>query len=273
MIGLWCLWRSGRPLWRALAWAYWLLFVLFAVSTGAKIYYLGAAYVYLLAAGAVAVDGWLQARPGRLRNLLLATAVLTAVTLPVALPVLRPTGLGRTVAQVSPDSLDTVGWPQLVRTVGAVWTSLPPSQQASAELFTDPTARPGLSTSSAGGQGCRPPSAARTAGGGGGPVTRMPPLSWPSRQDRRQRHRLRRLPRPVLHQRPRGGHAVEPIRPSQPAMGRSRLHLHRPSPAMGQDMATAAPLRLTAGRRYHRTRAFTWAGRAAVVRRPGLRHE
>ena len=79
VIGLWCLWRSGRPLWRALAWAYGLLFVLFALTTGAKGYYLGAAYVYLLAAGAVVIDGWLQARPGRLRNLLLATAVTTAV--------------------------------------------------------------------------------------------------------------------------------------------------------------------------------------------------
>jgi hypothetical protein len=35
VIGLWCLWRSGRPLWRALAWAYGLLFVLFAITAGA----------------------------------------------------------------------------------------------------------------------------------------------------------------------------------------------------------------------------------------------
>ena len=60
--------------------AYGLLFVLFAVTTGAKTYYLGAAYVYLLAAGAVAIDAWLQARPGRPRNLLLASALTTAVT-------------------------------------------------------------------------------------------------------------------------------------------------------------------------------------------------
>ena len=36
----------------------------FAVTVGAKIYHLAGAYVYLLAAGAVAVDGWLAARPG-----------------------------------------------------------------------------------------------------------------------------------------------------------------------------------------------------------------
>ena len=79
LAGLRFLWRSGRPLWRALAWAYGLLFVFFAVTTGAKIYYLAGAYVYLLAAGAVAIDGWLAARKGRLRNLLLATALTTAV--------------------------------------------------------------------------------------------------------------------------------------------------------------------------------------------------
>ena len=42
---------------------------------GLKTYYLAAAYVYLLAAGAVAIDGWLQARPSRLRTLMLATAL------------------------------------------------------------------------------------------------------------------------------------------------------------------------------------------------------
>ena len=60
--GLRLLSRSGRPLWRALAWAYGLLFVFFALTTGAKIYYLAGAYIYLLAAGAVAIDGWLARR-------------------------------------------------------------------------------------------------------------------------------------------------------------------------------------------------------------------
>jgi hypothetical protein len=137
MIGLWCLWRSGRPLWRALAWAYGLLFVLFAVTTGSKVYYLGAAYVYLLAAGAVAIDQWLHARRGRVRNLVLATAAVTAVTLPLALPVLPLAGLGRTYAKANPDSLESIGWPQLVGTVDAVWTSLPPRQRASAVIFAE----------------------------------------------------------------------------------------------------------------------------------------
>jgi hypothetical protein len=132
MIGLWCLWRSRRPLWRALAWAYGLLFILFALTTGGKGYYLGAAYIYLLAAGAVVIDGWLQARPGRVRNLLLATAVSTAVFVPLVLPVLP-------AADVGWNSLlrEEVGWPQFVRTVDAVWTSLPPGQRARAVVFTE----------------------------------------------------------------------------------------------------------------------------------------
>ena len=137
VIGLWCLCRSGRPLWRALAWAYGLLFVLFALTTGAKGYYLGAAYVYMLAAGAVAIDRWLRARPGRLRNLLIATAVITSLTLPEVLPVLPAADLARTVYTSNPTPLETIGWPEVVRTVDAVWTSLPPSQRASAVLFAD----------------------------------------------------------------------------------------------------------------------------------------
>jgi len=137
VIGLWCLSRSGRPMWRALAWAYGLLFVLFALTTGAKIYYLAAAYVYLAAAGAVAIDAWLDARRGRLRILLLATAAVTAVTVPLALPVFPLDGLGRTLAGANPNEPETVGWPQLVRTVDTVWKSLPPSQRADAVIFTD----------------------------------------------------------------------------------------------------------------------------------------
>jgi hypothetical protein len=131
VIGLWFLWRSGRPLWRALAWAYGLLFVLFALTTGKQGYYLAAAYVYLLAAGAVAIDQWLQARPGRLRNLMLATAVTTALVVPLVLPALPPADIGW-----NSDLRETVGWPQFVRTVDAVWTALPPGQRVRAVIFT-----------------------------------------------------------------------------------------------------------------------------------------
>ncbi len=61
VVGVLWLWRSDRPMWRALVWAYGLLFVCFALTTGGKVYYLAAAYIYLLAAGAVRVEEWLDA--------------------------------------------------------------------------------------------------------------------------------------------------------------------------------------------------------------------
>jgi 4-amino-4-deoxy-L-arabinose transferase-like glycosyltransferase len=135
LAGLRFLWRSGRPLWRALAWAYGLLFVLFAVTTGAQIYYLAGTYPYLLAAGFVAVDGWLAARRGRVRNLMLATALTTAATLPIVLPVLPAADAGWTY-KVSTANGESVGWPQLVQAVHTVWVSLPPAQRAHAVIFT-----------------------------------------------------------------------------------------------------------------------------------------
>jgi 4-amino-4-deoxy-L-arabinose transferase-like glycosyltransferase len=132
--GLRFLWRSGRPLWRALAWAYGLLFVFFALTTGAKIYYLAGAYVYLLAAGAVAIDGWLAARRGRTRNLLLATGLTTALALPFVLPVLPTSDIGPT-AKVNTVLAESVGWPQLVATVRTAWAALPAARRANAVIF------------------------------------------------------------------------------------------------------------------------------------------
>jgi hypothetical protein len=133
--GLRFLWRSGQPLWRALAWAYGLLFVVFAITTGAKTYYLAAAYVYLLAAGAVAIDGWLQARPGRLRRLLLVTAVTAAVPALFILPLLPAPEIGWTY-KTNQTLGETVGWPQLISAVDTTWKSLPPGQRRNAVIFT-----------------------------------------------------------------------------------------------------------------------------------------
>src|SRR5690348_15166954 len=139
LVGVWVaglrfLWRSDRPLWRALVWAYAILFVFFAVTTGGKIYYLAGAYIYLLAAGAVAIDGWLAARPGRLRRLLLGSALSVAIAVPIVLPVLPPGDVGWT-QKVNPVLAESAGWPQLVSTVRTVWSSLPAGQRASAVIF------------------------------------------------------------------------------------------------------------------------------------------
>jgi 4-amino-4-deoxy-L-arabinose transferase-like glycosyltransferase len=133
--GIGYLWRSRRPMWRALVWAYGMLFVFFAVTTGAKIYYLGGAYVYLLAAGSVRIEGWLAARRGRYRRLMATIALTTAVALPLVLPVLPPEDIGWTY-KVNQVPAESVGWPELVHTVAAVWYSLPPLQRSDALIFT-----------------------------------------------------------------------------------------------------------------------------------------
>lgn len=94
--GLRFLRRSGRPLWRCLVTAYAVLFVLFAVTTGAQVYYLGGLYVCLLAAGAVGLDGWLYSRRGRLRDLMIGTAVSAAMFAVIVLPVLPPSDVAWT---------------------------------------------------------------------------------------------------------------------------------------------------------------------------------
>jgi hypothetical protein len=59
------------------------------------------------------------------------------VALPEDLPVLPPAVLARTVYTSNETQLETIGWPEVVRTVDGVWHSLPPSQRASAVLFAD----------------------------------------------------------------------------------------------------------------------------------------
>jgi 4-amino-4-deoxy-L-arabinose transferase-like glycosyltransferase len=134
--GIRFLWRSGRPLWRALVWAYALLFVVFMLTTGAQIYYVGGAYVFLLAAGAVSVDGWLAARRARMYRHVGGLALSGLLFLPVFLPVLPIADLNVPSAVFPQLQGQTVGWPQLVSQVRGVWTSLPARQRANAVIFT-----------------------------------------------------------------------------------------------------------------------------------------
>jgi Dolichyl-phosphate-mannose-protein mannosyltransferase len=129
--GLRDLWRSRRPEQRALVWAYGLLFLVFAVTTGAKIYYLAGAYVYLLAAGALAVEAKSQWRP----SLYAALAISTLIALPIVLPVLPPSSVRATYSLNQPDG-ESIGWPQLVASVRKAWNSLAPATRSHAQIFT-----------------------------------------------------------------------------------------------------------------------------------------
>ncbi|MEU9362278.1 glycosyltransferase family 39 protein [Streptomyces sp. NPDC048301] len=132
--GLRFLCRSRLPLWRSLVITYAALFVLFAVTTGAQVYYLGGLYVCLLAAGAVALDGWLHERPDRIRGLMVGTAVSATLLAVVVLPVLPRSAVAWTYG-VNTNSGESLGWPQVADAVQRVWSGLPPERRAHAVIF------------------------------------------------------------------------------------------------------------------------------------------
>src|ERR1019366_8735609 len=86
------------------------LFVLFALTTGAKSYCLAAGYVYLLAAGAVRLQGWWAAHRARSWLVAMATALTTALILPVVLPILPASDIAGLLAINAPLG-EEVGWP------------------------------------------------------------------------------------------------------------------------------------------------------------------
>ncbi|MGI9005492.1 MAG: ArnT family glycosyltransferase [Streptosporangiaceae bacterium] len=136
ILGLRFLWRSGRPLWRALAWAWGLLFVFFAATAGAKPYYIAATYFFLLAAGAVALERRWATKRGRGRiALAVALPLSLLVALPLVLPVLPASRAGGTSA-VDPVQVETIGWPGFVATVARAWNQLPAAERSRAVIFT-----------------------------------------------------------------------------------------------------------------------------------------
>jgi hypothetical protein len=134
--GLWGLLRDPalRP-WRALGLAYPSLLVILLVF-GGKPYYAAPLLLCLLAPGALVAERWLHSTA---RRILLGTAIVltAALAVPLALPVVPASNLHATpIADVNEDAIETVGRPELVRSVARVYNGLPTSQRASAVLFT-----------------------------------------------------------------------------------------------------------------------------------------
>ena len=245
--GLRFLWRSGRPLWRAMAWAYGLLFVVFAVTTGAQTYYLAAAYVYLLAAGAVAIDRWLRAGP----------ADCAISCWPARSPPRSPSRssclCSRWLIAAGP-LRSTKTWPRPSAGPG----SCKPLTACGNRCRRASAPAPGdLATADYGeagainelGRGIRAADRRERAEQRVVVGAREQP-----RDHRGGRHaRTRRYHhsaataylRQLFAHRASGGHAVESVRNPQPGVGWPRLRLHRPPPPVGPAMATVAPLRVT----------------------------
>lgn len=120
--GLWSLWRRPtlRP-YRFFALA-WLVLVVVFLATAGKPYYLAGMFPVPLAAGAGEVDEWLKYGHRRVRASLLAFAFASSgvVSAVIALPVLSARDAGPVIA-ANADVGETIGWPELVRTVAVAY--------------------------------------------------------------------------------------------------------------------------------------------------------
>ncbi len=130
----------GNPARRTLRWfgvAYVLLIPIF-ILTGGKAYYIAGLYPVLLGVGAVRVDQWLSGRRGRVGALAVAVSATAAINAVIGLCLLPVKDLnGSAVMALNPDAGEMVGWPRFTATVAEVFGSIPPSQRASAAIFTD----------------------------------------------------------------------------------------------------------------------------------------
>lgn len=110
---------------RFLGWA-WVVLAITFMATGGKPYYLAGLVPFLLAVGAIATDRWLERGRPRLRRTLLTcvVAVSAVVCATIALPLLPARDAGPVIA-MNPDVGETIGWPELVRTVAGVYDHLP----------------------------------------------------------------------------------------------------------------------------------------------------
>jgi 4-amino-4-deoxy-L-arabinose transferase-like glycosyltransferase len=135
VVGLWGFLRDATlRSWRSLGYAYLALLVVLFV-TGGKPYYAAPFLYCLLAAGTVVVERWLV-RPVRWAAVAAVLAVSIALSALVTLPVLPADRIGGTpIADLNEDAIETVGWPQLVRTVARVYESLPAAERRTAVVF------------------------------------------------------------------------------------------------------------------------------------------
>jgi 4-amino-4-deoxy-L-arabinose transferase-like glycosyltransferase len=109
----------------------WVVLAVVFMAAGGKPYYLAGLLPVLIAAGALAVDGWLGrgrigARGGVLVAALAASALVDAI---IALPVLPADRAGPAIA-ANADVGETIGWPEFARTVAAVAHRLPDARGA-----------------------------------------------------------------------------------------------------------------------------------------------
>jgi hypothetical protein len=151
--GLWFFLRSrGGREYRFLGWTYVFLLAEFLILRG-RIYYLAPIYPMLFAAGAVAIETWIEsAQRTWIKPAVLAPLVVGGmIAAPLALPILSLDGAAayasfwdveKVQVEREPSGklpqmyADMMGWPEQAETVAGVFHSLPREEQARAAIFT-----------------------------------------------------------------------------------------------------------------------------------------
>jgi hypothetical protein len=147
ILGLWFFLRSSRgEAFRFLGWTYCFLLAEFLILRG-RIYYLAPIYPMLFAAGAVAIEGWIESYgKSWVKAAVLAPLVFGGlVAAPLALPILpldaaaayaKFWDVDRVQVEKEPSGklpqmyADMMGWPQQAETVAGVFRSLAPGDQS-----------------------------------------------------------------------------------------------------------------------------------------------
>ena len=134
------LWRTAEL--RFLAVTCTLLVIYVVVWVPGREYYAEGTVAVVVAAGSVASEGWVaRARPARrrLRTGILVAAPLVGMTVLLAavLPIVPAADLHDVPGQDKVSTADTVGWPQLTRTVAAQDAALVRAGQPPTSIFTD----------------------------------------------------------------------------------------------------------------------------------------
>lgn len=100
----------------------WLALVLVFVATDGKPYYVAGMFPVLLGAGGLETDAWLERGRLRLRRAMLGAAIALSalVSAVIALPIIPAKDAGPVIA-TDADVGETIGWPELARTVAGVY--------------------------------------------------------------------------------------------------------------------------------------------------------
>ncbi|MFZ0130096.1 MAG: glycosyltransferase family 39 protein [Candidatus Dormiibacterota bacterium] len=122
-LGGWYWLLSGRG--RALGIAALVVFAVFLFA--GKGYYIGPLHPLLMAAGMCGIEAWTRRRVSWLRSTaIIALLLQAAVLLPIAMPVIPEPLMARSVLpSIRTDFADTVGWPDLVAEIDAVYRQMP----------------------------------------------------------------------------------------------------------------------------------------------------